>query len=248
MPGGRPGRAGGGKCRVPRRRPDPFLRRPFNRSALVRQLVGYLPAPPDAPRQDLAERLGQWLNVHDAIALHAAHEARPAALPPTPSAPAPRPAATRPGASDLLAGLHRLRATLRQGIAAPPARPVDPDDSAFAPHHQRCLDQQRRMETAIEPFRAHVRHTLAATSPRLARLAALDATLERLLGGREQRLLSGVPAFLKARFEQLRQTQPGHWPEPFEQELQQALVAELDLRLQPVTGLIEALAQASATP
>jgi len=93
-----------------------------------------------------------------------------------------------------------------------------------------------------------VRKTLATASPRLARLAALDATLERLLGGREQRLLSGVSAFLKARFEQLRQTQPDHWPEPFEQELQQVLVAELDLRLQPVSGLIDALAQASASP
>lgn len=220
--------------------PPPLLRRPSPRSALVRQLVGYLPAPPDAARQDLAERLGGWLDVRDAIALHAAHQALPAL--------APRRAAAQPAVADLHAALQRLRATLQQGIAAPPALPVEPQDSAFAPHHQRCLDQQRRMETAIEPFRAHVRHTLAATSPRLARLAALDATLERLLGGREQRLLSGVPAFLKARFEQLRQTRPDDWPEPFEQELQLALVAELDLRLQPVTGLIEALAQASASP
>lgn len=220
------------------RRPDLFLRRLSHRSALVRQLVGYLPTPPDDPRQDLAERLGQWLNVHDAIALHAAHQALPAL--------APGRAAARPGAADLPAALQRLRATLQQGIAAPPALPVEPQDSAFAPHHQRCLDQQRRMETAIEPFRAHVRQTLAAASPRLAQLAALDATLERLLGGREQKLLSGVPAFLKARFEQLRQTHPDHWPEPFEQALQQALLAELEQRLQPVIGLIEALAQAGA--
>lgn len=220
--------------------PSFFLRRPLHRSTLVRQLAGYLPAPPDAARQDLAERLGGWLDVRDAIALHAAHQALPAL--------APRRAATQPAVADLQAALQGLRATLRQGIAAPPARPVDPEDSAFSLHHQRCLDQQRRMETAIEPFRAHVRHTLAATSPRLARLAALDATLERLLGGREQRLLSGVPAFLKARFEQLRQSQPDTWPAPFEQELQQALLAELELRLQPVTGLIEALAQDSASP
>ena len=217
-----------------------FLHRPSHRSALVRQLAGYLPVQPDTPRQDLAERLGGWLDVRDAIALHAAHQALPAL--------APRRAATRPAVADLQSALHRLRATLRQGIAATPALPVEAQDSAFAPHHQRCLDLQRRMETAIEPFRAHVRQTLATASPRLARLAALDATLERLLGGREQRLLSGVPAFLKARFEQLRQTQPDHWPEPFEQELQQALVAELDLRLQPASGLIEALAQASASP
>lgn len=220
--------------------PSFFLRRPLHRSALVRQLAGYLPAPPDAARQDLAERLGGWLDVRDAIALHAAHQALPTL--------APRRAATRPAVADLHAALQRLRATLRQGIAAAPALPIEPQDSAFAPHHQRCLDHQRRMEAAIEPFRAHVRQSLAAASPRLARLAALDATLDQLLGGREQRLLSGVPAFLKARFEQLRQSHPDTWPAPFEQELQQALVAELDLRLQPVTGLIEALAEASASP
>jgi hypothetical protein len=125
---------------------------------------------------------------------------------------------------------------------------VQAEDSMFAPHHQRCLDLQRRMETAIEPFRAHVRQVLAAASPRLAQLATLDASFEQMLGGREQRLLSGVPAFLKARFEQLRQTHPDTWPAPFELELQQALKSELELRLQPVTGLIEALAQASASP
>ncbi len=234
-----------------------FLHRPFHRTALVRQLAGYLPAQPDTPRQDLAERLGGWLDVRDAIALHAAHQAPPGfsahQAPPdlaahqAPPALAPRRAANGAGVADLQAALQRLRATLRQGISAPPALPVEPGDSAFAPHHQRCLDLQRRMETAIEAFRAHVRQALAKASPRLARLAALDATLDRLLAGREQRLLSGVPAFLKARFEQLRQTHPDDWPEPFEQELQQALAAELELRLQPVTGLIEALAQASAS-
>ena len=104
------------------------------------------------------------------------------------------------------------------------------------------------METGIGAFRAHVRQALAAASPQLARLAALDATLDQLIGGREQRLLSGVPAFLKARFEQLRQTPSDAWPAVFEQELRQALLAELDLRLQPVTGMIEALGQSRVSP
>lgn len=217
---------------------DPFLRSHFNRSALVRQLAGYLPAPPDASRQDIAERLGDWLNVRDAIALHAAHQALP-----TRAAPGP---ASRHGAAELQQALQNLRATLQQAIAAPPALPVEAQDSGFALHNQRCLDLQRRMDLAIEPFRGHVRQVLARHSAPLAQLAALDATLEQWLAGREHRLLGSVPSFLKARLEQLRQSEPDTWPAPFEQELQQALRAELDLRLQPVTGLIEALAQASS--
>lgn len=207
----------------------------------MRQLAGSLPAPADAPRQDLAERLGAWLNVRDAIALHAAHQALP-------SVAAQRPAGRASAAAPLQAGLQGLRATLEQGISAPPRQPIDPGDSHFGAIHQRYLDQQRRMETGIGAFRAHVRQALAAASPRLAQLAALDASLDQLIGGREQRLLSGVPAFLKARFEQLRQAQPDAWPEAFEHELKQALLAELDLRLQPVTGLIEALDPSRASP
>lgn len=222
------------------------MRSPFIRSNLARQLAGYLPAQPDATRLDFAERLGDWLNVRDAITLHAAHQAL-AALAPSQRHAKGRPPAGQ-SAADLHTALQNLRATLQRGIAAPPALPVEAEDSMFAPHHQRCLDLQRRMETAIEPFRAHVRQVLAAASPRLAQLAALDATFEQMLGAREQRLLSGVPAFLKARFEQLRQTHPETWPAPFELELQQALKAELELRLQPVTGLIEALAHAPASP
>ncbi|NCT98669.1 MAG: DUF3348 domain-containing protein [Comamonadaceae bacterium] len=217
------------------------MRSRSHRSALVRQLAGYLPAPAEAPRRDLAERLAEWLDVRDAIALHATHQALP-------SAAAPRQPTGRSHAAQLRAGLQGLRATLEQGIATPPRQPIGADDSHFGAIHQRCLDQQRRMDTAIGAFRAHVRQALAATSPRLAQLAALDATLDQLIGGREQRLLSGVPAFLKARFEQLRQTPSDAWPEVFEQELRQALLAELDLRLQPVTGMIEALGPSHASP
>jgi hypothetical protein len=214
------------------------LRSHFNRSALVRQLAGWLPAPVDDHRQDLAERLGGWLNVADAIALHSAHQTLPLV--------STRRADTAKGAADAQAAVRQLRATLSQAIATPPRAPVDPADIEFALHHQRCLDQQRRMEMAVDALRGHLRQTLAATSPRLAQLAALDATLEKMLGGREQKLLAGVPAFLKARFEQLRQTHPDSWPSLFEQDLQQTLLAELDLRLQPLVGMTEALGQAPA--
>lgn len=209
------------------------MRSHFNRSALVRQLAGWLPASADVPRQDMAERLGDWLNVADAIALHSLHQTLPSVT--------TRRAAVKTGAADARAELQRLRATLSQAITTPPHPPTDAADTEFAPHHQRCLDQQRRMEMGIDALRGHLRQTLAASSPRLAQLAALDATLDQMLGGREQKLLAGLPAFLKARFEQLRQAHPDAWPPLFEQDFQQALLAELDLRLQPVVGMIEAM-------
>lgn len=210
----------------------------FNRSPLVRQLAGWLPVDAQAaPRQDIAERLGDWLNVADAIALHSAHQ--------TLGSAAPRRAATRPDGAELharaQAELDRVRATLATSFARPPLHPVEPADAEFAPHHQRYLDQQRRMEMSVDALRAHLRQTLAQASPRLATLAALDAVLDPMLGGREQRLLSGVPAFLRTRFEHLRKAQPQAWPSLFESDFQQTLLAELELRLQPLAGMVEAL-------
>ncbi len=187
-----------------------------------------------APRQDVGERLGEWLNVADAIALHAAHQSLPAIQTRRRSGPP----VDAPAAQ---AALQRLRATLSQAIAAPPIHPVHAEDAEFAPHHQRYLDQQRRMEMAIDALRAHLRQTLAQASSRLAQLAALDAVLDQMLGGREQKLLAGVPAFLKTRFQQLRKADPQGWPALFENDFQQTLRAELELRLEPVTGLVEAL-------
>jgi hypothetical protein len=216
------------------------LRSNFNRSVLVRQLAGWQPAPADAPRQDLAERLGQWFNVADAIALSSLHQAMPAV------ARARRPAVPA-SARGVQAELQRVRATLSQAITSPPLAPgdegTDDAEAGFAPHHQRCQEQQRRMDMSIEALRGHVRKILSSTSARLAQLAALDAVLEPMLGGREQRLLATVPSFLQTRFAQLRQSHPGGWQPLFEHELQQTLLAELDLRLQPVAGMVEALSQ-----
>lgn len=209
----------------------------FNRSPLVRQLAAWLPAEPEAaPRRDIGERLGEWLNVADAIALHAAHQGLPAIN-------SRRRVGKPMDAPAAQAELQRLRNTLSQSIAAPPIHPVHAADTEFSPHHQRYLDHQRRMEMAIDAFRGHLRQALSQTSTRLAQLVALDAVVDQMMGGREQKLLAGVPAFLKTRFQQLRKAEPEGWPPLFEHDFQQTLRAELELRLQPVTGLVEALTQ-----
>lgn len=227
------------------------MRSNFNRPALVRQLAGFLPegapALADAHRQDLAERLGQWLNVADAITLSSAHPSI-AAL----GARAAQQSVRASAAAEALpAELERVRATLTRSITTrdPKHRP-DPNDldTEFALFHQRHQDQQRRMEMSVTALREHVRQTLAKGAPRLAQLAALDAVMDQMLGGREQRLLAALPSHLKARFKSLRQAaaasdSPGDlcWLPRFEAELEQTLLAELEHRLQPVVGMIEAL-------
>jgi hypothetical protein len=214
----------------------------------VRQLQGLLPAgttaPAEAPRQDLAERLGQWLNVADAITLSSAQASIAAiAFKPTPVAPV--------NGAALRAELDRVRAVLSRSITTRDPRhkpdPNDPD-TELALCLQRYQDQQRRMEMSVDALRTHVRQTLAKATPRLAQLAALDAVMDQMLGGREQRLLNGVPAFLKTRFKALRReaaeaAEAGGtaWLDGFVCELEQTLLAELDHRLLPVLGLVEAL-------
>jgi hypothetical protein len=249
-----------------------FLRKDFSRSSLVRLLGDWAPVEALANQQDIAQRLSQWLDVSDAITLHAAHQSI------TPAAPAKPPAAHAGQASQtraLAEECQRVRTALVKAITAggataparkrhdrgllPTTAAAPEADAGFGPHQQRYLEQQRQMALRIEALRAHVRHAVAEASPRLAPLAAMDAVLEPLFGAREQQLMGTVPVLLERRFEQLRtahrlelearqqQDDPAAWRQPcgwlhrFGQELEAALLAELEVRLHPVTGLMEAL-------
>lgn len=136
---------------------------------------------------------------------------------------------------------------------------TDEAEAEYAPHHRRYLDQQRQMELKVEALRGHVRHSISRVSTPLRQLAALDAAMEQMLVAREQKLLSALPAFLERRFEQLRQThqqtladagqednpalwrQSTGWLATFGRDLQALLLAELNVRMEPVTGLMEAI-------
>ncbi len=218
-------------------------------SALARRLAAALPDGVDAPRRDIAERLGEWLNVAEAIQLHAAGPAVDAAA----AAASRRPPRQLPSVlhAALRAELDRVRSVLTRSITTRPPHRPDPNDldTEFALFHQRLGDQQRRMEMSIDALREHVRQQLAQSTPAMAQLAAIDAVMDGFFGGREQRLLSQLPAFTKARFAALRRDAAAsdtpddlRWLQTFAAEFEQTLLAELDLRLQPVTGLIEALA------
>lgn len=239
----------------------------FNTSRFVRLLTGLTVADAGEIKQDAAERLGQWLDVNDAIALYTAHGARSPTLSNT------SPSENFAASAALEREFVRLRTNLAQTIAKscsphggemriklPTPSPGAPLEiaTAYEPYRRFYLAHQRDMDASIRPLRAKARDALSAASPTLARLAALDAALDDSLWAHERRLLATTPALLEKRFEQQlkahRQTltetaqtdnpalwmQPGSWLANFCQELQATLLAELDVRLQPTAGLIEA--------
>lgn len=159
-------------------------------------------------------------------------------------------------------------------IALPDPQPGEPLDTptAFEPYRRYYQAHQRTMAASVHPLRAQARELLAKASPALKQLAALDAVFDDILSERESKLLATVPVLLRRRFDQLRQAQPPtptdtqaaesieptkppakpmhppSWLVRFGHEMQTVLLAELELRLQPALGLIEALHQETNTP
>ena len=245
------------------------MRTTFCSSDLVRLLGAWVPAPPDDAALDFAERLSLKLGPLEAIALQAVNQqgrARPAVARKAPATLAAR----------LREDVERVRQALAHAIAQEPepffevplpggktrAAPPSPADAIGAGYQRRHLALQRQMEQMVAAVRDHVRQTVAGASPRLQQLAAIDATLEKVLAAREQAALPKIHRLLERRFKLLRQEneracadqadgeddparwqQPGGWLHAFAAEWRQVLLAERDLRLHPVTGLVEAVAE-----
>ncbi len=218
---------------------------------------------------DFAERLSLWVGPVEAIALEAAHRSLPRI-----DAPLPVKGRANRGAdlaTRLSEDVQRVRHALAHAIAQDPVPPPVPGadlakDAAWPTYLQQHLHLQRRMERLIDPLRAHVRESLSQASAALRQLAAMDAVLAQTLAAKEERLLPALPVLLQRRYEQLRaqhhqalqasgaEDDPVHWRAEgawlhrFEQDWRQALMAEVDLRLEPVLGLVEALAQPPLRP
>lgn len=239
-------------------------RKNLNSSRLIRFLADLSIVDAAESKQAFAERLGQWLDFSDAIVLHAAHSAPPSAAAPGGHAAA-RGAAEQEFVRIRTALVDSITTSCSPQIGATRIKLPTPQPGAaievasfYEPYHRFYLALQGEMEVSIRPLRARLRQALASASPALKQLAALDAALDKILSGRERQLLATVPVLLEKRFGQLlrahRQSlesgqaddpagwmQPGGWLADFGKELQGVLLAELDLRLQPTVGLIEAL-------
>ncbi|MFD1560372.1 DUF3348 domain-containing protein [Paraburkholderia silviterrae] len=296
--------------------------------ALVRLLARLGETEVQASPQPLADRLSQWLGWTDAIALSTVL-----------AAPAPTVAGgARANGDDEAQRCLSLRSALSKAIALdgvlapakarrvgggygharpsqqPAPVPEAPEaDTDYAVFRQCYIALQQKMETDIVDLRGRLRSRLAAVSPAMAKLATLDAAMERSLAARERSLLGTVPGLLGAHFERLRKAAreaaareaqaaadsapgaesaghaqqaddaaasaaavsaaavaatpaaaaiatvvaatiapkapasltstaaPGAWLDMFRKDVQSVLLAELDVRFQPVEGLLAAL-------
>lgn len=240
----------------------------FDSSRLIRALSDLVSTDATPPRQSFADRLGQWLDFADAIALFSALNGSTDAAggPATAEHPALRDefARVRGALLDsintdgvLTPGKARIR------LPAPAWHASTPGAADYLPYHRYYLAHQRDMGAAIAPLRASVRAGLAQRAPALRQLAALDGVLDQALAPRERSLLATVPQLLGRHFEQLHQAhrnalttpddparwlQPGAWLHTFCQDMRAVLLAELELRLQPVAGLLEALNEVTRQP
>ena len=221
----------------------------FSQSDLVRLLGDVASGEGEGVGMDFAERLSLWVSAFDAIGLQGTvQSARTAA-----DAAGPRAGTQERVATALTEALQRVRAALASAIAQDPLALLGrTPDSGYAPYQQRHQELQRRMEQMVGALRDQARQAIGRASPRLRELATLDAALEPVIARREQSLLPGAAVLLRRRFDAL--CPRGELPpadaaqmaippsqQAFAQAWRQTLLAELDLRLEPVVGLIEAL-------
>lgn len=237
----------------------------FHSSKLTRTLADLSVLESSEASDALAEKLGQWISFTDAISLSAVLTASP-----VPLAPGAQSSAATPFEQEFARLRSALESSITQnGASNTGGAPIElptpqsgaslDEASAYAPYRRYHQAHQRNMELKVRPLRAKVRDRVAKVSPKLKQLAMLDATFEQVLGENEARLLSNVPLLLEKRFKHLLKTHqqsladmqktdnvdlwmtPGGWLGRFCSELHAVLLAELDLRLQPSVGLIEAL-------
>ena len=240
----------------------------LNSSRLVLLLQQWAQAQGVQARADVAEQLSQWLSTVDAVALsralHALEsvDAREIHAPPQPVDWPAMQATLRRTRAELVELVTAVPAPAKPGRQradnTPPEQP-DPHAAAeFAGHAARYLALQKQLDARVAALRLQLRQGLSLGPPGLRRLAALDAVLQQMLGAREQRLWTLLPGHLERRMAQLRTAHeqqlkaagrdddarqwslPGGWLHAFERDLQALLLAELQVRLEPVTGLLEA--------
>lgn len=225
----------------------------FNRAPLVQLLADLGIAQAGPQPLSFAQRFGPWLAWTDAIVLSAVLGTGPQPA----GARGPVPLAALPVAANLLIDeAWRLRQDLAQAIGSDPALgpptaiegPLPDADAGAALRRQHRL-HQRTMDERIAALRTRLRAVMASVSPALAHLAALDAVLGPSLQARQRQLLAAVPAWLgRGGPQRSVPAQPGGAPAAGPALVQAALLAELDLRWQPIAGLIGALHEAAGGP
>ena len=236
---------------------EPSRRAPVRGPTFIRLIARLADLDIAQPEASLSDRLGQWIDWTRAVALSRALDHVPAAGDITTDLDVVH--------EDPIAGADaddgkdgecaRARVSLAAGIAEAAMTFGETTPADAADLRKRYVSQQRAMQTATGRLRGRLRDRLATGPAAMARLAEVDAVMELVLSPKEHALLASVPDLVGARFEHLQAAACGNephagesaphaadtWLALFRRDMQDVLLAELDVRFQPIEGLLAAL-------
>ena len=214
------------------------------------------------PEQDLGGRLASWLDVRQAIQLHQQLDA------PITSSVRSDPVRFDLLQSDFDLMMASLKAAIEHDrFAAGLWRNPMPSqvlvlpliwDDLWEPYRRYMVDHQKQMALALGRWRRQARHALSRSGGALDALARLDAVYDLAFAPKETRLLSTLPIRMgQLLLRRVREHIPDFetasdadshplvtspaWLAEYETQLRLSLLAELELRSQPLLGLIEAM-------
>lgn len=183
----------------------------------------------------LAERLGRLFGLGDTMSLDAAIAGR-----------GRHPASPQPAVVERLTKeLADSRRALARRIEAW-ADDVEFDgEAAFEPLQNAWLGVQRKVAATSRQLRDKVRKAMKDQGPALAHLAELDAVFDHTMASYTSQCFAAVPKELEQRFQTLQNADrpapdADDWLHRYCEDAQNLLLAELDVRLEPVLGLLEA--------
>lgn len=143
---------------------------------------------------------------------------------------------------------HEQERTNRRKLPALGFSDGNPDPAPFLSFY-RALQQE--LDYRIAPLWSNTREAVKMLSGKLAQLAAIDTALGESLAPHSRKLFAEVPRLLQLRFQQLASEADGNnantgeqhspaWLGIFLHDMEVLLLAELEVRLLPVVGLLEA--------
>ncbi len=129
----------------------------------------------------------------------------------------------------------------------------------YEPFRKFYLNRQNGLDIKVDHLRSVIRDSISNISPSLAQLARIDQAISESLSGAAAELFAMIPKLLEKRFLHLwdvhgpefpenpevtdfeQWMKPGGWISVFCNEMREILLAELEVRLQPVAGMIDSL-------
>jgi hypothetical protein len=136
--------------------------------------------------------------------------------------------------------------------------------TVYEPYRKFYISRQNDLDIKIQYLRSEIRDTISGLSPELAHLARIDKALSDSISEASLKIFAVVPKLLEKRFYHLFDIhrlefsenfevtdfelwmKPGGWISTFCIEIRELLLAELEVRLQPVVGMIDSIPQTTA--